>query len=121
MRLLLLASFVFPALVVGHGALAQGAVAAEPHWLKRPSSDDIVAVYPKVGARLGHYGRVILSCAVQPDGSLSRCQVVSEDPGDEGFADAALKLTKLYKMGSPDGLPLSRTEVQVPIKFSLAP
>jgi protein TonB len=94
--------------------------AGEPHWLRQPSSADMAAVYPRVGARLGHYGRVTLNCAVQPDGGLARCQVMAEDPGDEGFADAALKLAKLYRMASSDASPLPRT-VEVPVRFSLAP
>ena len=123
MRLFLSPALALALLVAGLPAIAQ-AVAAdgeESHWFKQPSPADIVSVYPRTAARLGHYGRVKLSCAVQPDGSLARCGIVSEDPADEGFADAALKLAKLYKMASPDGSPLPRTTVEVPIRFSLAP
>jgi len=123
MRLFLAPALALPMFVAGMLAFAQpvAATAAEPHWLRQPSSTDVAAVYPRVGARLGHYGRVMLSCMVQPDGSLARCEVLSEDPADEGFADAALKLSKLYKLASPDGSPLPKTTVEVPIKFSLAP
>jgi protein TonB len=121
MRLLLPALFALPMFAAGPTVLAQGVVAVEPHWLKQPSLAEIAAAYPRTGARLGHYGRVTLSCTVQPDGSLARCQVLSEEPGDEGFADAALKLSKLYKMASTDGAPLPRSSIDVPIKFSLAP
>jgi protein TonB len=120
MRLFRLAPLALSLSVVGSAGSAQSA-ATETHWLKQPSEADVAAVYPRVGARLGHYGRVTLNCAVQPDGSLTRCEIVSEDPADEGFADAALKLSKLYKMASPDGSPLPRTTVDVPIRFSLAP
>jgi len=120
MRLFVMAPFAMSVFFVGSPALAQTAK-VEPHWLKQPSSEDIAAVYPRSGARLGHYGRVTLSCTVQPDGSLARCEILSEDPADEGFADAALKLSKLYKLASPDGSPLPRTTIEVPIKFSLAP
>jgi protein TonB len=119
MRLSRSARFALSFFVVGSAGSAESA-AAEAHWLNQPSPADVAAVYPRTGARLGHYGRVTLSCTVQPDGGLSRCQVVSEDPADEGFADAALKLSKLYKMASPEGSPLPRT-VDVPIRFSLAP
>jgi protein TonB len=120
MRLFPRALLAMSLLVLGSSASAPP-TAAQPHWLKQPSSADMAAVYPLKGARLGHYGRVTLSCTVQPDGSLARCDVLAEDPGDEGFADAALKLSKLYKVASPDGSPLPRTTVDVPIKFSLAP
>jgi protein TonB len=123
MRLLVSPALALALFVAGSPAIAQ-AVAADgegPHWLKQPSPADIVSVYPRTAARLGHYGRVRLSCAVQPDGSLARCDIVSEDPADEGFADAALKLAKLYKLASPDGSPLPRTTIEVPIRFSLAP
>ena len=120
MRLFPWALLAVSLFVPGSSASAQPAT-AEPHWLKQPSSEDIAAVYPRVGARLGHYGRVTLNCTVQPDGSLARCEILSEDPADEGFADAALKLSKLYKVASPDGAPLAKTTVEVPIRFSLAP
>jgi protein TonB len=115
---LALALFVADLPVMAQAVAADG---AGTHWLKQPSPADIVSVYPRTAARLGHYGRVKLSCTIQPDGSLARCDIVSEDPADEGFADAALKLAKLYKLASPDGSPLPRTTIEVPIRFSLAP
>jgi protein TonB len=116
---MLSAMFAMPLLAASGAASAQAA--DTPRWLKQPSSADIAAVYPRVGARLGHYGRVSLRCAVQPDGGLARCEVLSEDPADEGFADAALKLVRLYKLASPDGAPPPRATIEVPIRFSLAP
>jgi protein TonB len=123
MRSFPLAPFVLSCLVAGAPAAAQTVTAAgaEPHWLKQPSTADMAAVYPRVGARLGHYGRVTLNCAVQPDGSLAHCEVVSEDPGDEGFGDAALKLSRLYRMAPPERSPLPRPTIDVPVRFSLAP
>ena len=122
MRLFPLPVLALALFVAGSPAIAQaGADGEGAHWLKQPSPADIVSVYPRTAARLGHYGRVKLSCTVQPDGSLTRCDIVSEDPADEGFADAALKLARLYKMASPDGSPLPRTTVEIPIRFSLAP
>ncbi len=123
MRLFLAFVLALPLFVAGWPAMAQSVATddAGPRWLKQPSPADVVSVYPRTAARLGHYGRVKLSCAVQPDGRLARCDIVSEDPPDEGFADAALKLTKLYKVAAPDGSPLPRTTVEIPIRFSLAP
>jgi protein TonB len=123
MRSFLTAALALPLFVAGAPASTQplASVGAEPRWSRRPSTADIVGVYPRTAARLGHYGRVELRCEVQPDGGLNRCEILSEDPADEGFADAALKLSKLYKMASPDGSPLPRTTVDVPIRFSLAP
>jgi protein TonB len=122
MRMSLLAPVALTVFVGGSAALGQdGSTIAGPHWLKQPSPADVVAVYPRSAARLGYNGRVTMSCTVQPDGSLTRCEIASEDPPDQGFADAAIKLSKLYKLASPDGSPLPRTTVDVPIRFSLAP
>ena len=50
------------------------------------------------------------------------CSVVSEDPADQDFGDAALKLSKLFKMRpqSKDGVPTGGGTVRIPIRFQIA-
>lgn len=121
MRPFLLAVLATPVFAFACPSLAQSTSADPPHWLSQPSNADIVAVYPRKAARLGHYGRVVMNCAVMPEGNLGHCMISSEDPADEGFAEAALKLVKFYKLGSANSAHLPRTTVDVPIYFSLAP
>ena len=67
-------------------------------------------------------GRAEISCTVLANGKLSDCSVVSEDPADQQFGDAALKLSKLFKMRpqTKDGAPTSGGTVRIPIRFQIA-
>jgi protein TonB len=48
--------------------------------------------------------------------------VLSEDPADQGFGDAAIKLSKLFKMRpqTKDGAPTNGGTVRIPIRFQIA-
>ena len=54
-------------------------------------------------------------------GTLEGCSVTSEDPADMGFGDAALKMSKLFKMRpmSRDGQPVDGGTVRIPLRFVL--
>ena len=43
-------------------------------------------------------GRTTIKCTVTASGSLTDCSVTAETPPDYGFGDAALKLTRLFKV-----------------------
>jgi len=47
--------------------------------------------------------------------------VVSEDPGDQDFGSAALRMSKLFKMKpmTRDGAPVAGGQVRIPIRFQL--
>jgi len=105
------------------GPMDAAAESAAPNvrWSFQPTSEDIAAVYPHRAARLGHYGRVEMSCSVLADGSLARCVADSEDPPNEGFAEAALKLAKYYRLAPDAAASMGAARVEIPIRFSLAP
>ena len=67
-------------------------------------------------------GKAEISCTVMASGKVANCNVISEDPSDQGFGDAALKLSKLFKMRpqSRDGVPTSGGTVRIPIRFQIA-
>ncbi len=62
------------------------------------SFDDMARYYPDRAAWLERTGNVLLQCLVTAKGAVSTCSVLSEDPSEYGFGDAALKLSKLFKL-----------------------
>lgn len=96
-------------------------VISNPDWARRPSGDDIARYYPDRALRLEAEGRATLSCTVNARGTLESCSITAEDPSDMGFGDAAMKLSKLFKMRpqTKDGQPVDGGSVRIPIRFQL--
>lgn len=101
-------------------ALAAPAMAQdrEVDWLKRPTSDDIQAVWPTEALRRGLGGKATVGCIATLQGTLRACQVLSEEPAEAGFGGAALALTRQFVMrpALKDGQPIEST-VRIPINF----
>lgn len=71
------------------------AMITNPHWLQRPSGLD--AYYPRRAAERGMEGQVVLDCLVDVTGALG-CAIVSETPRNWGFGEAALRISRDYRM-----------------------
>jgi protein TonB len=67
-------------------------------------------------------GHVLLGCSVSAKGTLEGCSIVSEDPAGQDFGNAALKLTRYFKMRpqTKDGQPVGGARINIPITFQLA-
>ena len=54
-------------------------------------------------------------------GTLEGCSVTSENPGDYGFGDAAIKLSRLFRMKPKtlDGSPVDGGQITIPIVFTV--
>jgi protein TonB len=67
-------------------------------------------------------GHVTLHCQVSVSGTLD-CSVASEEPSDQDFGSAALKISKLFKMRpmAKDGVPTAGGEINIPIRFQPPP
>ena len=77
-------------------------VVTNPSWASRPTPD-----YPDRAISRGiESGRVELSCAVNPNGSVSDCRITSEDPSGAGFGQEALRATRRARLtpGQVDGV-----------------
>ena len=66
-----------------------------PSVVVTPTPEQFAAAYP----RQAHGdGLVNLSCGLTSGGRLNNCQVVSETPARQGFGQAALSLSRLYRL-----------------------
>lgn len=90
-------------------------------WLRKPTSEDMARYYPERATRMNIEGRATLSCTVNARGTLDACSVSAEEPSEAGFGDAAIKLSKLFKMRpmTKDGAPVDGGKINIPIRFQL--
>lgn len=111
------------------GLLAAGAAMAAdapdkgdraPDWAKKPTANDILALFPKDALQKGISGRATLECQVSTDGALRKCEVVDEKPLEQGFGAAAIALTPQFrfKPALKDGKPVE-SQVRFSIVFDL--
>jgi beta-lactamase regulating signal transducer with metallopeptidase domain len=100
-------------------------------WLKKPSGDDLVSLYPAEALARNLTGDVLMACKVGADGRLNGCDIkrvdvtgahVPDNPAnDPGFGAATLELSKLFQMEpvSASGKPTAGTEIRIPVRFRL--
>lgn len=87
-------------------------------WVRRPTSDDLLAVWPAKALQEGYGGNATLACIVTLQGVLRDCRVESETPAGGGFGSAALILSRQFSMrpAMKDGAPVE-SQVRIPINF----
>jgi TonB family protein len=89
-------------------------------WLKKPSPENLLAVFPRGAFREGISGSARISCLATVQGVLTDCVVLDESPAGKGFGDAAVALTPqfLMKPARYKGEPVP-SPVNIPINFKM--
>jgi TonB family protein len=97
-------------------------VVGKPDWVQTPTAKDLVAWYPEAAEKAKVTGMVVMNCRVKKDGYLRACKVSKQDPAKYGFGEAALKMSKSFRMKEidGDGHSTAGAQVTIPIKFALA-
>lgn len=96
-------------------------VITAPPWRSRATGEDVGRVYPRDALRKGVEARATVECRVAADGRMSDCVVVAVEPAGFGFEEAALKLTRRFRMHltTPDGASVVGGTIRMPLRFSL--
>jgi TonB family protein len=85
------------------GALAETRYGAFVHTAE-PSKAEIKAAFPPSALARKITGKVVLSCLIASNKTLTDCRADKETPAGEGFGAAALTLTGRYRLQETDEL-----------------
>lgn len=90
-------------------------------WIERPNAAEFERYYPLRAYALELEGDVSLDCLVNSEGRLD-CDIASEDPTDFGFGEAALALSRNFRMApmTVDGMPTAGGRYRLRIPFRIA-
>lgn len=91
---------------------------SQPPWARRPNERDLARVYPSEALRRHLPGRVLLRCRIRARGAVD-CEVAEEAPSGFGFGEAALQLSRSFRMRtrSDDGSSTLGANVEIPVRF----
>lgn len=87
---------------VGDGKARGGPSAAppgfRPQWRRLPNRDELDRFYPRGARNRGVEGGALLECTLGVTGRVFNCRVVRETPPGEGFGEAAVALSRYFRI-----------------------
>ena len=91
----------------------------KPEWGRLPDAAAVDSLYPPAAKAAKATGAVTVECRVAAGGALTNCNMLRETPGDLGFGQAALALTKHFRMRAwtSDGRPVDGALVRIPVRY----
>lgn len=89
-----------------------------PDWVRRPTPEQLLAVFPTEAYKRGQEGKATINCIVTTQGALADCVTLEETPAGAGFGGAAIALTPqfLLRPATSQGAPVQST-ANLPITF----
>lgn len=72
-----------------------------PRFVRQPSREQLMALYPPAAQAAGVEGGARVSCIVQSDYTLDECEVLSEEPAGHGFGEAAIMIMRTHMEVAP--------------------
>lgn len=96
-------------------------VIQSPHWIRRPSGNDMAGLYPRAAMDKGLSGRATIVCRILANGRLADCNVVEETPAGMGFGAAAVRLAPYFQMTTTtaDGKSVEGGTIRIPLVWTL--
>lgn len=92
-----------------------------PKWVQMPTAGQMERYYPRRALEREISGSATIRCRVATNGSVDACAVLSETPAGQGFGEAALKLSRFFRMSpkTVDGAPVEGAAVDIGLAFRL--
>jgi periplasmic protein TonB len=100
-------------------SVAELPLLTRPLWDRRPTLKDVQRVYPLTAHPDRVAGSAAIWCEVNDRGALVACTV--EQESGEGFGEAALRLSRFFRMRTTDGEGASVVGRRIRVPFRLYP
>jgi TonB family protein len=95
-------------------------VITQPDWARKPTRDEMEALYPQRAKDEHRSGSARLTCKVKADGALVNCKAHHENPKGYGFDAATLALSQVFLMKPKtiNGEAVDGGTVTIPVVFA---